>query len=444
MTYTFYELRWMFLIYSLGGWCLCVLAEALRRKTFADMGVLNLPVMPIFGIATTTTSVLLSELGSAPVFLFIGGMLIDAFLVLFTSIVLRRIFHRDWREKRFLWLGTDRIITVPILLAGGAGTLFVFYVGNPLILRAVSWIPHFAGDLIQWVAFGALAVDLSGTLAVVWGWRRYVNRVAGLTDNMQTLSANFGNAISRPVIRRLEHSYPNIETKKIIETKASEKKKQKEQKKVFAEGCCFYKLALIFVLGALIGDLVETIFCRLTMGYWMSRSSLVYGPFSVVWGLFGVLLTASMHRYRDKSDRFIFVYGTVVGGVYEYVCSVFTELVFGTSFWNYKNVPFNLGGRINLLFCFFWGIASVIWLKNVYPHVSNLIEKIPVRIGKIMTWILVVFLSADMVISAAALSRYSGRAQGTAQQTAIGEFLDQHFDDERMKRIYPNSKIVKK
>ena len=77
------------------------------------------------------------------------------------------------------------------------------------------------------------------------------------------------------------------------------------------------------------GDLTETVYCRITSGVWMSRSSVVYGPFSIVWGLGCAFLTALLYKYKDKNDRYIFVYGTVLGGAYEYVCSVFTELVFG-------------------------------------------------------------------------------------------------------------------
>lgn len=45
----------------------------------------------------------------------------------------------------------------------------------------------------------------------------------------------------------------------------------------------------------------------------------------------------------------------ILGGAYEYVCSVFTEIVFGKVFWDYSKIPFNLGGRINLLYCFSGG-----------------------------------------------------------------------------------------
>ena len=175
----------------------------------------------------------------------------------------------------------------------------------------------------------------------------------------------------------------------------------------------------------------------------MSRSSVVYGPFSIVWGLGCVLLTAILYQYRNHSDRYIFVFGTVLGGAYEYVCSVFTELVFGTIFWDYSEIPFNLGGRINLLYCFFWGIAAVVWLKLLYPLFSGWIEKIPKKAGKILTWILIVFMIFDVSVSGLAMSRYTVRnTEGTEANTAVDRFMDQHFPDERMERIYPNAIIV--
>lgn len=109
----------------------------------------------------------------------------------------------------------------------------------------------------------------------------------------------------------------------------------------------------------------------------MSRSSVIYGPFSIVWGLGCAFLTLLLYRYRNKSDGSIFLAGTLLGGAYEYICSVFTEMVFGTIFWDYSGFAFNLGGRINLLYCFFWGIAAVVWLKFIYPKLSGWIEKIP-------------------------------------------------------------------
>ena len=159
-------------------------------------------------------------------------------------------------------------------------------------------------------------------------------------------------------------------------------------------------LLWLFVIGAFLGDMVETVFCRLTAGVWMSRSSLVWGPFSVVWGLALAMATVLLRQNQDKSDRYLFAFGTVLGGVYEYVCSAVTELLFGTVFWDYSKFKFNLGGRINLLYCFFWGIAAVMWMRYGYPLVLKLMKKVRSHIRPWMTAALAVFMAVNMRLPA--------------------------------------------
>ena len=203
-------------------------------------------------------------------------------------------------------------------------------------------------------------------------------------------------------------------------------------------------LLWLFVIGAFLGDMVETMFCRLTAGVWMSRSSLVWGPFSVVWGLALAMAAVLLRQNQDKGDRYLFAFGTVLGGVYEYVCSAVTELLFGTVFWDYSKFKFNLGGRINLLYCFFWGIAAVMWMRYGYPLVLKLMKKVRSHIRPWMTAALAVFMAVNMLTSALALARYDARTSGDAPNGQLEVFLDEHFDNARMEHIYPNAKKVTK
>ena len=100
----------------------------------------------------------------------------------------------------------------------------------------------------------------------------------------------------------------------------------------------------------------------------------------------------------------------------------------------------NLGGRINLLYCFFWGFAAVAWFRLVYPHFSRWIEAIPITPGRIITAVLVVFMAANIGVSALAMGRYSQRAQGLPATASWQVWMDEHYPDETMKRIYPNAK----
>src|SRR5699024_7834195 len=142
--------------------------------------------------------------------------------------------------------------------------------------------------------------------------------------------------VTKWILKHLEKAYPLLDVSTILKAKLErekEIKKAEAEADVFAAGCGFYKLVCIFFLGAFLGDVIETIFCYMKYGVIMSRSSVVFGPFSIVWGFGCVLLTAILYQYRNRSDRFIFIYGTLLGGAYEYICSVLSEMVFGTVFW---------------------------------------------------------------------------------------------------------------
>lgn len=160
----------------------------------------------------------------------------------------------------------------------------------------------------------------------------------------------------------------------------------------------------------------------------------------MVWGLAIALVTVLLYKDRDKQEHHIFWVGVFLGGAYEYICSVFTEIVFGKVFWDYSAMPFNLGGRINLLYCLFWGIAAVVWIKGLYPKVARFIEAVLRKTGWLLTGIFMAFMVINICVSVLALVRYDTRADG--EKTAVYGwelFMDEHFDDARMERIYPNA-----
>lgn len=214
-----------------------------------------------------------------------------------------------------------------------------------------------------------------------------------------------------------------------------------DNRHAFAQGLCAEKLVWIFMICALLGDLIETVFVWLGTGKVMSRSSVIYGPFSIVWGVGGVLLTVLLLKTASGSALRAFITGFIVGGAYEYLCSIFTEIVLGTTFWDYSNEPFNIGGRTHLTFCVYWGILSVAWIKFLYPVISRWVEKIPLTAGNIVTWFMVIFMALNTLLSGSAVLRYVERSNEAAPSNAVERFLDAHYGDARIEKIYPNMRI---
>lgn len=457
MTYTFYELLWFYLLYSFIGWCLEVCGAAISRRKFINRGFITLPLCPIYGAGAVSFCLFLPELKQTPFFLFLGGMILASVIEFSTGKLLEKFTKRKWWDYSGNRFSLDGYICLRYSLLWGVLALFLLYAGNPFLQSLIALLPHTVGGIVLALLYGLLLLDFICACCTVLGMRVQTllpPPLSDLTEGMSQASLFLENAITRKIRKRMEKAFPTMQAPAVSP-------KEAEKSKVFAEGCCFYKLVSLFFIGAFLGDITETVFCLITTGKLMSRSSVVYGPFSIVWGLGCALLTAFLYRYRNKNDRHIFLAGTFLGGAYEYICSVFTELVFGTVFWDYSGFTFNLGGRINLLYCFFWGIAAVIWLKGIYPHLSGLIEKIPKKTGTVLVNVLIVFMLFNMAVSALALARYTERNTGAAEAAAAGAgeavtaealeggtakrlnlFLDEHFPDERMERIYPNAKIV--
>ena len=161
------------------------------------------------------------------------------------------------------------------------------------------------------VLMAVMAIDITASFLLLIKKGPNLEQWAAANEQLDKVSDHLSFLITQWIEKRIRKAYPKVKKVRKAEKSAEED--------VFAEGCGFYKLMLLFIIGAFLGDIVETIFCRVTMGYWMSRSSLVWGPFSIVWGLALALVTLLFYKYKDHSDSFLFVMGTLLGGGYEYV-----------------------------------------------------------------------------------------------------------------------------
>lgn len=430
MRYTGYELMWLFLCYSFLGWVLETIVAAFRQKRLVNRGLINGPFCVLYGTTAVVITVYLHELDG--IWLFLGSMIFATVMEWVAGHLIEKFYHERWWDYSDMPWDLDGYICLPMSVIWGLLGFTVLKWQNRFFAGVFSMMPDMLGKVLVWLVMLVMGLDCLATLVILSGKSKQLEKWEVADALFSSMSGRLGRWIITRVDRRITRAYPHAKKQEFVEEKTT----------VFAYGCGFYKVVMLFFVGAFLGDITETIYCRLTAGVWMSRSSVVWGPFSIVWGLAIAAVTALLYKYRNRSDGFLFVAGTLLGGAYEYLCSVFTEIVFGTVFWDYSWMPFNLGGRINLLYCFFWGIAAVVWFKKLYPVVSKYIEKIPMRVGKIITWILLVFMCVNIVVSAMALVRYDERGRGIPATAEWQQTIDERFPDERMARIYPNAMSV--
>lgn len=413
LPYSFPDLIWYLMVYALIGWILEVCICAVTDHRFINRGLLNLPFSIPYGLTSVTLMAVLPTLRGLPgQFLMTLGIyrlirsLCDHFV--------RRVSDAERAQP------TLRSIRFLASLTMASVLLVQYLLIHPFLLTLFSVLPGWLRSLGAWLFLWLIAADFFCVLHTLRTHRLSPTLVRHLSGTQR-----LADRMTEAIWSRLQRAYPGI-------------REQDGPAHTFAKGLCFDKLFWVFLVSSMLGAGIEMVFCRVTGGIWMNRSSLLYGPFSVVWGLGAVVLTVALQKLQDRPDRYVFVGGCILGGIYEYLCSVFTELVFGTVFWDYSHMPLNLGGRINLLYCFFWGLLAVLWLRVLYPPMERTIERLPPLAGKILTCLLIALMLCNAALTSAAMLRYTDRRSESPRSGIVAQFLDERYPDSYMERRWPN------
>ena len=430
MELNFYTLSVVYLVYSFLGWVAETVVATVKGRSFTNRGVASGPFCFVYGTAGVLLAVGLADLRTNWAALFLGSAIIATVVEWVTAKLLERVHHRRWWDYSDKKFNLDGYVCLQYTVLWGALGAVTVRWGNDLLFRLCAHLPPLLFHIAVWVFMTIAVLDQIGAAVVVGQYAAKHPHLEQLGQELGKGSEKLQRKIAAHVEKRIQKAYPEAA--------------RPEPTTVAEKAMSFGDLVWLFVVGAFLGDVVETIFCRVTAGVWMSRSSLVWGPFSVVWGLALVLAAVLLRGSEHKSESHIFWFGVILGGAYEYVCSAVGELLFGVVFWDYSGFKFNLGGRINLLYCFFWGIAAVAWIRYGYPLVAKCMAKLKKHVLPWMTAVLTVFMAVNMLLSACALARYDARTNGEAPANAFEVYLDAHFDNARMERIYPNAKKVAK
>lgn len=434
MLYNGLDLILYFFIYSFLGWCIEVSVLAVSRHRFGNRGIFNAPICISYGIIMVLMIVTSSGSQDTPVFHFIMCYSIATVIDTIGGHITRRFVGRPVWDYIGLTALPGRLRGLLISLGAAALFFMTLQLVHPFIYAAVSLLPLSLLRLVCRILLILFLLDFLFVLFTAFAAKHYRKSELLKRDPRET-KRTIGYSIYLLIWKRLEKAYPVL-TEGSLQNYSDDALIREGI--TFAPGLGFDKIFWVFLISALLGDIIETLFVHGVSHVWMRRSSLVFGPFSVVWGIGAAILTVVLIRLRSKEDRYIFIGGFFLGGTYEYLCSVFTQVVFGKVFWDYSDMKFNIGGRTNLLFMIFWGILSLVWVKFCYPRLSSFIERIPPLLGKILTWSLLLLMSLDILLTAAVMIRGNLRKTSPVPANAIEVYLDDTYPDETIRKLWPN------
>ena len=262
MNYIGYELIWLFFAYSFLGWILETIGAAARQRRFVNRGLVNAPLCVIYGVAAVMITMFGS--GLSVFWLFVGSAILATVVEWIGGHVLERLYDEKWWDYSKVKWNLDGYICLPASLFWGFLGTTAFKLENPILLRLFHLLPQKAGEVVLLLLGAALIIDAVASIAIISGKSQWMDRWKSIDSWFTAISIRLGSWVYGWVGRRIERAYP----------RSLPRTKSRTKEKSFAAGCSPYKIILLFIIGSFLGDIVETVFCRVQAGYWMSLSAL--------------------------------------------------------------------------------------------------------------------------------------------------------------------------
>lgn len=205
-----------------------------------------------------------------------------------------------------------------------------------------------------------------------------------------------------------------------------------------------------FLIFSVLGLIIETLYCFVSTGVLESRKGLIWGPLCPVYGVCGTFLIYILYKLDCKNTMEIFIAGFIFGSISEYFLSFVLEAVYGTRFWNYEYLEFNLNGRIGLMFSLYWGILSILIMKLIKPTIDKSIDKISEKKKAFWEIGIFIFLCIDCIMTIWGIKTYQNRVlynktylvkDNDVLSKIRSNIENNYFTNERISRNFPNLRI---
>ena len=216
------------------------------------------------------------------------------------------------------------------------------------------------------------------------------------------------------------------------------------------EKITIHHLFWYFLIFSIVGLVIETLYCYVSVGILESRKGFIWGPLCPVYGVCGAAIIWMLDKLNYKKAWQLFIAGFVLGSITEYLLSYMLEAIYGIRFWNYEYLKFNLNGRISLIFSIYWGALSVVLMKVFKPLIDKFVERIKPNNKIIIETAIFVFLAIDCFVTIWSIQTYQNRVlynkvyktESTRLLPRLREKIENnYFTNDKMSTTFPNLRV---
>lgn len=192
----------------------------------------------------------------------------------------------------------------------------------------------------------------------------------------------------------------------------------------------------LFMLGNVVGVIVEGIWCELRYGKWETHTVALWGPFNIVYGI-GVPVFYIGSILLDELHWFIkFLSFSLFGSLVEYLCGLVIRIGVRMKAWDYSKHFMNIQGLISLKMAIAWGIVGFSFYKLLFNPLRKLLLMMNWAVFNIACIGLTVFMCINLLLTAICIIRWSNRHYGKPPVTRFARWADKNYPDKKMEKKF--------
>ena len=162
------------------------------------------------------------------------------------------------------------------------------------------------------------------------------------------------------------------------------------------------------------------------------------GPICPIYGVGVTAVITVLTPY--KSDIIVlYILSVVLVTVLEGVTGWAMDKIFHNKWWDYSDMPLNIGGYVCLLFSIVWGFACLFIIYFIQPLVHDLLAFIPTIVGIVLIVILGITLIADLYVTASTIFKFNRRLAAmekiAAEMHEISEQIGQEIFEKTIRAM---------
>lgn len=170
----------------------------------------------------------------------------------------------------------------------------------------------------------------------------------------------------------------------------------------------YFAFLSFFVYGFL-GWCTEVAFAAFKERRFVNRGFL-NGPICPIYGVGVTMVIWCLDPVRENL-LILYVASVILVTVLEGLTGYAMDKIFHNKWWDYSNMPMNIGGYVCVLFSLIWGVACVAIVDVIHPIIFKGLEWIPYIVGVVLIVILMFTLCADLYVTASGIIKMNRRLE---------------------------------